>query len=82
MVTVLYRQRHGYDVVVYPKDHEPAHVHVFRGDNEVLIDIQDWTVISNFGFTSREIRKIVHLLQEHVALLRATWDRYPGSQPG
>ena len=28
MVTVLYRQRHGFDVRIYIRDHPPAHVHV------------------------------------------------------
>ncbi len=79
MVTVLDRRRYGYDVAIYPKDHDPAHVHVYRGGNEVLININDWSVIENYGFRSREVRRILNLLKEHELLLRDTWDRYPGS---
>ena len=79
MVTVLNRRRHGYDVIIYPKDHRPAHVHVLRGGNEVLININDWSVIDNYGFHSRELRRILNLLKQHELLLRETWDRYPGS---
>lgn len=79
MVTVLNRRRHGYDVIIYPKDHDPAHVHVFRGGNEVLININDWSVIENFGFHSRELRRIINLLKGHELLLIETWEKYPGS---
>ncbi len=50
MVTRLHRRQHGFDDVVYPKDHEPAHVHVFRGGNEAVINLEDWTIIENYGF--------------------------------
>ena len=36
MVTVLYRQRHGYDVRIHTDDHPPAHVHVWK-DNASLL---------------------------------------------
>ena len=80
MVTILDRRRFGYDVVIYSKDHLPAHVHVLRGGSEVLININDWSIIENYGFRSREIRQILKLLKTHESLLRETWDRYPGSQ--
>ncbi len=79
MVTVLNRRRHGYDVIIYPKDHDPAHVHVFRGGKEVLININDWSVIENYGFHSRELRRIFDLLKEYESVLIDTWDHYPGS---
>ena len=79
MVTVLDRRRHGCDVIIYPKDHTPAHVHVLKGGNEVLININDWSVIENYGFRSREISRIVKLPKQYELLLKETWDRYPGS---
>ena len=75
MVTVLYRQRHGYDVRIHSDDHEPAHVHVFKEwqsrprfpeSNLDLMKIMDSTV--------KELRKIRRLIELHLELLRDHWE--------
>ncbi|MCY3831877.1 MAG: DUF4160 domain-containing protein [Chloroflexi bacterium] len=75
MVTVLYRQRHGYDVVIHTEDHGPAHVHVIKGGNEVLIELTTWRIIENRRFNERELRRIRRLLRENETLLMETWSR-------
>ena len=75
MVTVLYRQRHGYDVVIHTEDHGPAHVHVIKGGNEVLIELVTWRIIENQRFNERELRRIRRLLRENEVLLVETWSR-------
>lgn len=75
MVTVLFRQRHGYDVVIHTEDHGPAHVHVIKGGNEVLIELVTWRIIENHRFNQRELRRIRRLLRENEALLVETWSR-------
>ncbi len=76
MVTVLFRQRHGYDVRIYPDDHDPPHVHVWKGGRQVKIDLETMEVISmSNNFNSREIRQIVDLLREHESLLFEVWER-------
>lgn len=80
MVTVLYRQRHGYNVRMYPDDHDPPHVHVWKGGRQVKIDLETMEVIStSHKFHSREIRQIVDLLQEHKSLLLSVWERLQDS---
>ncbi len=75
MVTVLYRQRHGYDVVIHTEDHGPAHVHVIKGGNEVIIELITWRIIGNQRFNQRELSRIRKLLRENEALLVETWSR-------
>ncbi len=75
MVTVLYRQRHGYDVIIHTDDHKPAHVHVIKGGDEVLIELVTWRIIENHRFNQRELRRIRKLLRENEALLVAAWSR-------
>lgn len=75
MVTVLYRQRHGYDVVIHTEDHGPAHVLVIKGGNEVLIELVTWRIIENHRFNERELRRIRGLHRENEALLVETWSR-------
>ncbi len=70
MVTILHWQRHGYDVRMYPDDHDPPHVHVWKGGRQVKIDLETMDIISiSHRFNSREIGQIANLLREHESLL-------------
>ena len=76
MVTILNRRQHGYDVRMYPGDHDPPHVHVWKGGRQVKIDLTSMEVISaTHKFNSREIRQMVNLLREHERLLYSVWER-------
>ncbi len=80
MVTILNRRQHGFDVRMYPADHDPPHVHVWKGGRQVKIDLESMEVISaTHKFHSREIRQIVNLLREHEGLLFGAWKRLQGS---
>ncbi|MCY3831881.1 MAG: DUF4160 domain-containing protein [Chloroflexi bacterium] len=73
MVTVLYRQRHGYDVRIFSEDHEPAHVHVFKGGNRVRVFLDPISFDENHGFNDRELRRIRRLIELHLELIRDQW---------
>ena len=76
MVTILHRRRHGYDVRMYSGDHDPPHVHVWKGGRQVKIDLESMDVISTkHDFNSREIGQIIKLLREHESLLISVWER-------
>ena len=80
MVTILNRRQHGYDVRMYPGDHDPPHVHVWKGGRQLKIDFTTMEVISaTHKFNSREIRQIVKLLKEHEGLLTSVWQRLQSS---
>jgi Domain of unknown function (DUF4160) len=34
----------GFDVMIYTDDHPPAHVHVFKAGEEIIIDLGDESV--------------------------------------
>ena len=73
MVTVLYRQRHGFDVRIYIKDHPPAHAHVWKGGKELRINLITFEVTRNRGYNTREIRQIRALIAENQDLLLDVW---------
>lgn len=73
MVTVLYRQRHGYDVRIYTKDHPPAHAHVWKGDKNLQINLMTFEVSDIRGYNSREIRQIRKLVADNRVLLLDVW---------
>ena len=73
MITVLYRQRHGYDVRTYTKDHPPAHAHVWKGDKNLQINLMTFEVSDIRGYNSREIRQIRKLVADNRVLLLDVW---------
>ena len=74
MVTVLYRQRHGYDVRIFTEDHEPAHVHVVKAGKRVRVYLDPITFDDIRGFNDRELRQIRSLIERHMDLLRSQWN--------
>ena len=74
MVTVLFRQRHGFDVRIYTKDHQPAHAHVWKGEKNIRINLKTLEVEQNRGYNTREIRAIRRLVIEHQQLLLDVWN--------
>ncbi len=73
MVTILYRQRHGYDVRIYTKDHPPAHAHVWKGEKNLQIDLMTLEVSDNRGYNIREIKQIRNLVVNNRELLLNVW---------
>ena len=73
MVTVLYRQRHGFDVRIYTEDHMPAHAHVWKGAKNVQINLTTLEVDRNYGFNTREILAIRKLVIRNQDLLLDVW---------
>ena len=73
MVTVLCRQRHGYDVRIYTDDHLPAHVHVFKGEKRVQVYLDPIEFEDNHGFNTRELGRIRDLIEENIDLLMRMW---------
>ncbi|PJF39105.1 MAG: hypothetical protein CUN54_09445 [Phototrophicales bacterium] len=66
----------GYRFVIYTHDHEPAHVHVMKAENEAVVDIRpDVSLRNNYGFKSREIKDILQITEDNVEYLRDEWDR-------
>jgi uncharacterized protein DUF4160 len=74
--TLLNRREHGYDVRLFTKDHPPAHVHVFNGDNEAKVGLEPVAMLDNWGFNNREIKTILELIEENQAMLLTEWDKY------
>jgi len=81
MPTVL--RFEGYRVVVYPNDHRPAHVNVIGNGNEAvfILNCPASTVINagpvqireNYGFTAKDIKRIMATLDRNVAMLCQEW---------
>lgn len=76
MPTILREQ--GFRVVIYPNDHLPSHVHVFKGSGEVRIELGDEesnpSLMTIAGqISDKDVAKALYLVKESQAKLLARW---------
>jgi hypothetical protein len=75
----VYRED-GFRIVIYPNDHLPRHVHVFKNDGEIIIQLElgnemDPSFIDQiYGEVSRkEVAKALSLVQANQDELLEAW---------
>jgi Domain of unknown function (DUF4160) len=69
----------GFRFIIWPADHEPPHVHVFKGKGEVKINIgnddEAPRLITIYGLTKQEVRQAWEIVAEHQEVLLTAWRR-------
>lgn len=74
----------GLRVVIYPNDHEPAHVHVMGDGNEARFALQSARgaveLIENYGFRTRQIVRIRAALTDRQGALLERWREIHGQE--
>ncbi len=72
----------GPRVVVYPNDHDPAHVHVMGGGCEAVFNLNcpagPVEVRENSTFSRRELGRVQKELGGYVTMLCEAWERFHG----
>lgn len=63
-------------VRIYPKDHEPPHVHVIGPDAEAKFRISDMECIFSRGFSNTALQRITEFLKEEKVTLLEAWNEY------
>jgi hypothetical protein len=80
MPTVL--RFEGFNIVIYPADHAPSHVHIFGAASEAIFNLncpQGPVVLrENYGFSRRDVSRIRKFLDENVRMLCCEWRRIHG----
>jgi len=62
--------------VIYPKDHNPPHVHIISPDGEAKFALKDFECIFVRGFGRSDIRRLREYLRERKDLLEEAWNDY------
>ncbi|MHB1096100.1 MAG: DUF4160 domain-containing protein [Gemmatimonadaceae bacterium] len=78
MPTVLRREGFRITILLPPREHGPAHVHVSRAGSEVVITLNPVTVRSVDRMRTTDILRAVALVEEHQALLLTAWRKWHG----
>ncbi len=67
----------GLNVIIYPNDHRPAHVHIKGAEHEALFYLAcpegPASLRDNYGFSLAALRKIEAALNAHLSNLCAVW---------
>jgi len=66
----------GFRIMIYTKDHAPAHVHVI-GQGEIIVDLggpdTPVSVSENFGMSNRDERRALEIVGEYQEQLPEVW---------
>lgn len=77
MPTIL-RER-GFEFIIYTRDHPPAHVHVFAGRDEMVIEFEtDVQIRKNWGFNRRDQAIAKLIVMDNIRLFRSEWRNIHG----
>ena len=72
MPTII--KQDGFRIVIWPNDHLPPHVHVFKSDAEVKIELVEPRVFNVEGkISNRDLAKALNLVIEHQVELLEKW---------
>ncbi len=63
-----------YRIVIYTRDHDPAHVHVIAVDRSAKIDINTLEVLSNSSISSSDLKQILKVIQRNRKNLLEAWN--------
>jgi hypothetical protein len=64
-----------YDIITYPNDHPPAHVHFEQGERVAVVELlPEIRVRESYGFTESELGDIVRVTTYFREFLLDRWD--------
>jgi len=68
----------GYRFFFFSDEHLPKHIHIEKAESYLRIDLEKMEVTDSYKLSSREVRKLLVLTQEHRTELLGAWDEYFG----
>ena len=62
----------------YSDDHKPIHIHVKYGKNEkeAKIRIDDLKILSTKGFSRKDLKLVVHMVDERKDYIKEVWNEF------
>ncbi len=78
MPTVL--RQDGFSFRIYPNDHLPAHVRIFKAEGQAKIDIESElpTIIEMSAMSKKDVKRMMIIVVGHRAELLAHWRELHG----
>lgn len=70
----------GIVIQMYNKDHNPPHFHARYGDNWVLINIEDLSILRGF-LPNPQLRFVIEWARQHRGELASNWQLARAGEP-
>jgi len=67
-------KKYGFKIIIPVNDHEPKHVHVFKGDNDFAKIEIETLKITRFYLKKNEIKQAVDIIRENQEYLIQQWN--------
>ena len=74
MPTVL--RINGYRFFFFSDEHMPQHIHIEKAGSYVRIVLDTHEVTDSYKISSKEINKLIKLVEENKETLKGAWDEY------
>lgn len=75
---VVVHRAHGFRLVIYTSDHEPAHVHI-AGSGRGKVDLVGAggrpVLVMSVGIKHNDLRRLMNEIDEHRNMLLQAWER-------
>lgn len=68
----------GFAVMIYTDDHLPAHVHVWKAEGEVVVNLDDGSIREINDMGRRDVRWAVEIVEENQESFRRRWREIHG----
>jgi hypothetical protein len=66
-------------ITINPKDkHRFPHVHILHAERSALIDLKNFKVIENNGFSEKTLKQVIAVIRDEHELLLDAWREYNG----
>ena len=64
-------------ITINPKDkHRFPHVHVLHAEKSALINLNNFLVLENNGFSEKTLKQVIAVMRDEQELLLAAWEDY------
>ncbi|MEA3330323.1 MAG: DUF4160 domain-containing protein [Campylobacterota bacterium] len=66
----------GYRFFFFSDEHNPEHIHIEKADSYARIEIGSLKVTDSYNLNSKELKKLLRLVEENKNKLQGAWDAY------
>jgi len=66
----------GYRFFFFSDEHTPEHIHIEKADAYARIEIESLKVTDSYNMNSKELKKLLNLVQKNKLKLQGAWDEY------
>jgi len=66
----------GYRFFFFSDEHTPKHIHIEKADAYARIEIDSLKVTHSYNLNSKELKKLLKLVQDNKLKLQGAWNEY------